>query len=117
MLLPLSEEGEMTDEGGGGLRDLSRSPMAKPNGSRFEGDRILVLIPGFQRQQTNKQTNKRAPVRSPPWTPPQDFEIPVRIWFSDSGLMLIPIAIATLIFELGFFFLLSGDILPSREWE
>ena len=57
LLLPFIEEGEMTNEGGGGcMRDSPRSPTAKTNGSRFEGHRIInphVRIP----KTTNKQTN------------------------------------------------------------
>ena len=40
------------------MRDSPRSPMAKTNGSRFEGNRIInphSRIP----KSTNKQTNKR----------------------------------------------------------
>ena len=56
-----------TDERGGRrfMRDSPRSPKAKTNGSRFEGNtcRPEVIIPGFQ---VNKQTNKhgRAHVRA-----------------------------------------------------
>ena len=58
LLLPFIEEGEMTNEGGGGcMRDSPRSPMAKTNGSRFEGNRIIN--PHSPDSKVNKQTNKQ----------------------------------------------------------
>ena len=66
LLLPFIEEGEMTNEGGGGcMRDSPRSPKAKTNGSRFEGNRIInphSRIP----KSTNKQTNRPGRPREMP---------------------------------------------------
>ena len=51
----------MTNEGGGGcMRDSPRSPMAKTNGSRFEGNRIIN--PHSPDSKVNKQTNKQIPI-------------------------------------------------------
>jgi len=48
----------MTNEGGGGcMRDSPRSPTAKTNGSRFEGNR--TINPHSPDSKVNKQTNKQ----------------------------------------------------------
>ena len=60
LLLPFIEEGEMTNEGGGGLCVIHpAAPRRKQIGSSLEGNRIInphSRIP----KQTNKQTNHRA---------------------------------------------------------